>query len=74
MSQKVKFSTQVEDEVLSAVKEIAKSEGRQLQSVIEEALVDLVEKKSADHPRKEVMRSFSKSLSRFDDLYKELAK
>ena len=39
-----KFATQVNPEVLASVWEIARTEGRQLQALIDGALIDLVEK------------------------------
>jgi hypothetical protein len=43
MSQKTKqtFATRVDAELLDAVKGIAKEEGRQVQSLVDEALADL---------------------------------
>ena len=38
-----KFATQVNSEILAAVRSLAQSEGRQLQSLVEEALADLIE-------------------------------
>jgi hypothetical protein len=39
-----KFATQVNSSILSAVRSLAQSEGRQLQALVEEALADLIEK------------------------------
>ena len=41
-----KFATQVNSEVLAAVRSLARSEGRQLQALVDEALTDLLEKRS----------------------------
>ena len=38
-----KFATQVNSEILSAVRNLADKEGRQLQVLVEEALADLIE-------------------------------
>lgn len=38
-----KFATQVNSELLAAVRGLARSEGRQLQALDEEALADLLE-------------------------------
>ena len=40
-----KFATQVNSEILSAVRSLAEKEGRQLQVLVEEALADLIEKR-----------------------------
>jgi hypothetical protein len=50
-----KFATQVNSEILSSVRALAQSEGRQLQTLIEEALGDLVEKRKHARPRAHVM-------------------
>ena len=39
-----KFSTQVASETLRQVREIAEAEGRMLQSIVDEALADVVQK------------------------------
>lgn len=51
MSSKEKFATQVNPEVLAAIRGIAQSEGRQLQALIDEALRDLIEKRKSGRPR-----------------------
>lgn len=71
---RVKFSSRVAPEVLAALRNIAESEGRQFQAVLDEALRDYVEQKAKGRPRRHVMEAFADSLSEFDDLYRELAK
>jgi hypothetical protein len=68
-----KFATQVNPEILSAVRAIAQSEGRQLQVLIEEALSDLIEKRKQQHPRAHVMAAYQGSHESFAQLYKKLA-
>ncbi len=68
-----KFATQVDSEILSEVRAIAQKEGRQLQVVIEEALVDLVEKRKHARPRSHVMAAYQASHKKFGPLYKKLA-
>ncbi len=67
-----KFSSQIDLEVLAAVKTIAAQEGRQLQSVLDEALRDF-EKKRSDKPRRHVMEALASSVQEFDTLYTNLA-
>ncbi|PCJ16136.1 MAG: hypothetical protein COB02_17000 [Candidatus Cloacimonadota bacterium] len=74
MNIKVKFSTQVGPDLLNMVKQIAKDEGRQLQSLIEEALIDLLEKKQSDKPRDFVMKNYKSSHKKYSDLFTKLAK
>lgn len=74
MPLKQKFATQVDPDLLAKTKEIAHAEGRQLQSVIEEALSDLVEKKSQSRPRPHIMAHYEASVAQFGPLYEKLAK
>ncbi len=68
-----KFATQVDPEVLARVRDLARSEGRHVQSLVEEALADLVEKRRHGSPRANVMAVYQDSLSKFGSLYKKLA-
>ncbi len=69
-----KFSSQASPEVLAAMHEIAETEGRQFQAVLDEAMRDYIERKAKDRPRRHVLEAFSDSLADFDELYRELAK
>ena len=69
-----KFSSQAAPEVLSALRQIADSQGRQFQAVLDEALRDYIDRQQKDRPRRHVMASFASSLEEFDTLYRELAK
>lgn len=68
-----KFATQVAPEILEAVRDIAREEGRQLQALIEEALADLIEKRRTGRPRKHVMAAYRASLPKYARLYRKLA-
>jgi hypothetical protein len=68
-----KFATQVNAEILSAVRSIAQAEGRQIQALVDEALADLVEKRRQARPRANVMAAYQASHERFAPLYKKLA-
>ena len=59
--------------ILTAVRDLARSEGRQLQSLIDEALGDLVEKHKNARPRAGVMAPYQASHASFAPLYKKLA-
>jgi predicted transcriptional regulator len=74
MSEMVKFSSQVDAEILGKVRDIAKAEGRQLQALLDEALRDLVEKKTSAKPRSAVMDAYRSTLGQFDAVYRHLAK
>ena len=69
-----KFATQADPKVLDEVRAIAAKEGKQRQSVIDEALRDLVEKRKRGRARPEILTAFGESLAEFDALYQELAK
>ena len=69
-----KVSAQAAPEVLAAMREIAESQGRQFQAVLDEALRDYIDRQQRDRPRRHVMASFASSLEEFDTLYRDLAK
>ena len=69
-----KFATQVNSEILAAIRTIAQNEGRQLQVLVDEALADLIEKRKNTKPRAHVMAAYGASHERYAELYKNLAK
>ena len=71
---KQKFSTQVDPAILEEVRTIAKAEGRQVQAIVEEALVELVESRRQGKPRKHIMAHYQTSVEKFSPLYERLAK
>jgi hypothetical protein len=68
-----KFATQVDSEVLSAVRALAKTEGRQIQALVDEALTDLIEKRKNGRPRRHVMDSYRASHEVYGEVYRKLA-
>lgn len=68
-----KFATQVNAEILAAVRGIAQSEGRQLQALVDEAFADLIEKRRQARPRPHVMTAYQASHEKYDSLYRKLA-
>ncbi|MFT9099953.1 MAG: hypothetical protein ABF416_05455 [Zymomonas mobilis subsp. pomaceae] len=68
-----KFATQVNMDILNTVRNLAKNEGRQIQSLVEEALSDLIEKRKLHQPRSRVMEIYQASHKSFAPLYKKLA-
>jgi hypothetical protein len=70
-STRKKFATQVNSEVLSAVRRLADKEGRQ--PLVEEALADLIEKRKKGTPRAQVMSAYLCSHEKYASLYKKLA-
>ncbi len=71
---KEKFATQINSKTLSAVRRLAEKEGRQLQSLVEEALTDLLEKRRVGRPRAHVLAAYDRSHEAYGELYKKLAK
>ena len=69
-----KFATQVDVEILSSIRAIAKKEGRQLQALVDEALADLIEKRKQSRPRPHVMAAYLATHDKYGELYKKLAK
>lgn len=68
-----KLETRVDGEILSAVRAIARNEGRDLQALLDEALTDLIEKRNQGRPRAHVMTAYDASHEPFAPLYKKLA-
>jgi hypothetical protein len=68
-----KFNTQVKPEIAAELRRMAKREGRQLQALVEEALVDLIAKHKGAKPRPHVMAAHLASIEKFAPLYKKLA-
>ncbi len=68
-----KLTARVDARTLAAVRRLAKKEGRRLQALVDEALTDLVEKRSLGRPRTHVMDAYKLSQARFGELYKKLA-
>ena len=74
MSQpRTKFATQVNSEILSTVRSLAEKEGRQLQTLVDEAFADLIEKRKNARPRPQVMGAYLASHEKYGPLYKKLA-
>ena len=69
-----KFSSQAAPELLSAMREIARMEGRQLQAVLEDAMNTYIEARMQQNVRPEVMAHYRASLERNRRLYELLAK
>ncbi len=69
-----KFATQVDSEILGELRKLADDEGRQIQGLVEEALLNLIDEHKGLKPRSHVMSAYQKSHSRFSSLYKNLAK
>ncbi len=68
-----KFSTQMDKKLLAALKAKARSQGRHIQSVLEEAVENYIAQGDGAKMRPAVEKAYAQSLKRFDGLYKKLA-
>lgn len=70
-----KFATQVDAELLESVRQLARSEGRQIQAVVEDALRQHLETRQSPSPqgREHVMKAYLRSTERYHGLYTKLA-
>ena len=69
-----KFSSQASPELLAAMREIAHTEGRQFQAVLEDALRQYVGSRTQKEPRSTVMAHFQASVEQNRRLGELLAK
>ena len=68
-----KFATQVRSETLATLRSLAKSEGRQLQALVDEALSDFIDKRKRARPRAHVMAAYEATHETYAELYAKLA-
>jgi len=68
-----KFATQVDSELLAELRSLARDEGRQIQALVDEALANLIEKRTLGRPCAHVLAAYGTSHRRFASLYKKLA-
>ena len=74
MSSREKFATQIDSKLLAELRALAKEEGRQLQTLVEEAVEQLIDAHRSNRARPHVMAAYQKSHGRYASLYKKLAK
>jgi hypothetical protein len=72
-TQRIKFSSQADEKVLKQARKLAETQGRQFQSILEDALIEYLERNQTERPRAHVMEAFGLSMAEFDELYKKLA-
>ena len=71
---RVKFSSQADPELLAAMRQIARNDGRHFQAVLEDAMSHYVESRVSERVRPEVMAHYRASVERHRHLYELLAK
>jgi len=67
------ITIQVNVNLLAALRELAQSEGRELQALVDEALVDLIKKRKPGGARIHVMAAYQASHKEYAGLYRNLA-
>ena len=73
MATREKFSSQASPELLAKMREIARTDGRHFQSVLEDAMREYLDNRTQQKVRPEVMAHFYASLERNRRLYELLA-
>ena len=74
ISSREKFSSQASPQLLSAMRKIARQEGRHFQAVLEDAMSHYIESRESQQVRPEVMAHHRASLERHRRLYELLAR
>ena len=64
VARREKFSSQASPELLQGMREIARSDGRQFQAVLEDAMRDYIANKTQENVRPEVMAHYRASVER----------
>lgn len=72
--QRQKFATQMDADLLRQLREYAKSEGRQIQSVLEEAVEALLREKDKLRPSPDIMTRAEAIMDKYSDALEYLAK
>jgi hypothetical protein len=67
------LATQIDSDVLATVRNLAAEEGRKIDTLVEEALRDLIRKHQHPAPRLDVIATYMGSHEGFAALYKKLA-
>lgn len=69
-----KFATQMDAALLERLRSYAKSEGRQIQAILEDAVEAFLKDKQGYVMDSKVKAAYLKSVEQFDEVYKALAK
>jgi predicted transcriptional regulator len=68
-----KFATQVDSHILKDMRALAEGEGRHLQTLVDEAFADYIERRHQQRARPHVMAAYEASHDRYASVYKKLA-
>ncbi len=69
-----KFATQVDSSLLADLRSLAKAEGRQLQSLVEEAISNLLQQRGNTTISPDILRAYQSTVERYASVYEKLAK
>ncbi len=69
-----KFATQLDSALLTDLRALAKAEGRQLQSLVEEAVSKLIEARQSPAEDTEFMALMKRNHDRYASVFEKLAK
>lgn len=69
-----KFATQVDKVLLANLRKLAKSEGRQIQALVEEAIQKLLDDKNSNQPSPEIMEIADRMTKKYAKTLELLAK
>lgn len=72
--QREKFSTQMDAQMLADLRRVAKDEGRQLQSLFEEAVENLLSQRDKLRPSADVINRAEAIMDKYSDALEYLAK
>lgn len=73
MAPREKLTIEIDAKALASLRDLAKSEGLELEALVGEALEDLIAKRQDGKPRTSVMTAYETSQQKFAPLYKKLA-
>lgn len=71
--QREKFATQMSPRVLSDLRDLAKAENKQIQALLEEAVLDLLDKRRFNQPDSDFMAAAEDVMKKFPETLKYLA-
>ena len=72
-NQRTKFATQMDSVLLEDLRRLAKSEGRHIQALIEEAVESLLQEKGVGRPRSDVLMLADELSETYSETLKYLA-
>ena len=73
-SSMVPFATQLSETVFSLLHETARREGRQVQDIVEDALLEYISARQHCKTRRHVAEALEASMAEFDSLYDKLSR